>query len=776
MISNSRGIFSFVAIALLLIPHSPRIFAADAEPKPILTIVFTGEAHGALLPCDCPLQPIGGVARRAAAIARLRAQGPVLVVDAGGWGAGGIYDEDSDGNPQRDAFRTRLMAQAMLKMDYGVITAASRELNTAAMNLGRPAEVGAVSIPSPSGAINVFVELRSHDRDERLFLSSPPPLHQDPGAVAAPRIVLSRLGEKDSSALAASLKEETLVINAARKSSQRIAWRAGLATVANFDFQAKSLGIAEIFPADPASGRKFDIRVRMVALTPDIPDDPAIAKVLAPHSDNLKKKSKHHVEIEFWTMPECPGCSDARPQLAQLAEDLRGRAQIMLRFVTHNEDGKLAALHGERELREAHVQAVIQKYYPEKIWRWLEWREKHRDAAWEDGARELGLLSARISGALRHESAALLEADHELMLRRQVASTPTLVVGNRVFEDSLERLRILRALCGMLDDPKPEACKNVPACFFDAQCRKRGYIGRCIDAGQPAARCDHSQKAVYVPAIVIHDRDNLFDNRDRIVAALIGDLPGIDFRVLDISEPEARDLAGKLKLTRLPAYVLDPIAKTEAGYADNVGKVVTDDTAQKKLVLKSFAVGAHRLLNRPRINGRADLFVSRMSKNGQEALETALEFEASTRSALDLVIHDALYWRDAADAKPPRELAAANGLAEIQEAAIAMAVRKIAPEKLNAYFLERGKQRGALFWDVPLKNLGIDAVKVRELAEKPSGEILKALEAEANLLKSIESGGEITLLAENCELIPIRSRKDLRDILERIGLRRTRNP
>ena len=92
--------------------------AAEAESKPLFTILYTAEAHAALLPCDCPLQPLGGVARRATVIKRFRERGPVLLLDGGGWAAGGLYDEDSDGEPERDALRTRLMRDAMRVMKY----------------------------------------------------------------------------------------------------------------------------------------------------------------------------------------------------------------------------------------------------------------------------------------------------------------------------------------------------------------------------------------------------------------------------------------------------------------------------------------------------------------------------------------------------------------------------------------------------------------------------------------------------------------------------------
>src|SRR4051812_15916957 len=103
-----------LALTFLWILASLAAHAGEAEgDKPLFTVLFTAEAHGALLPCDCPLQPLGGVARRATLIEKYRKRGPVLLIDAGGWAAGGIYDEDSDGVAHNEETRTELMAQAM---------------------------------------------------------------------------------------------------------------------------------------------------------------------------------------------------------------------------------------------------------------------------------------------------------------------------------------------------------------------------------------------------------------------------------------------------------------------------------------------------------------------------------------------------------------------------------------------------------------------------------------------------------------------------------------
>jgi hypothetical protein len=433
-----------------------------------------------------------------------------------------------------------------------------------------------------------------------------------------------------------------------------------------------------------------------------------------------------------------------------------------------------SSLHGEREFQEARLQAIIQKHYPVKIWDWLEWRLKNRAAPWEAGAAALGLLPARLRGGLAGgEADALIAADYAQGEQLQVAGSPTLAIGNRVYEGPLERQQILRVFCAQLETPKPAACQNVPACFYNIQCRKRGFIGRCIDAGKQSAHCDTSKAALTVPAIVITDHENIYDNHERILEILTGDLPGLDYRILDFSEPEAQTLIERGKLDRLPAYLLDPTAKNEEDYEEGAGKAAILNEALGKLMLRPASTGAHRLVARPRIKGRVDLFLSRFSKSGQEALECALEYlRTAGPAAPEIIFHDVLYWNETAPGGA-RELAAESGLAEIEEAARALAVKKVAPEKYLAYLLERGRRRSGSYWDTPLKALQIDPVQVRALAEGPCAEISAQLAAEADLLKSLDAGGEITLLAENCEMVPVRSHLDLRQTLERIAQRKT---
>ena len=94
-----------------------------------ITILYTGSTHAALYHCDCPVQPDGGVARRMAKVKELREKNPnVILVDAGGFFAGGEPDEHSQG-VQLDKTRTEINLKALELMGYDAVAVGDDEFN-----------------------------------------------------------------------------------------------------------------------------------------------------------------------------------------------------------------------------------------------------------------------------------------------------------------------------------------------------------------------------------------------------------------------------------------------------------------------------------------------------------------------------------------------------------------------------------------------------------------------------------------------------------------------
>lgn len=92
-------------------------------------IILTGRTHAMIYPCSCPLEPAGGVARRATAIKEFgRSRVPYVLVDAGDCFAGGAMDQYTQG-AELDKARTAFNLKAMAAMGYDCVALGKSELN-----------------------------------------------------------------------------------------------------------------------------------------------------------------------------------------------------------------------------------------------------------------------------------------------------------------------------------------------------------------------------------------------------------------------------------------------------------------------------------------------------------------------------------------------------------------------------------------------------------------------------------------------------------------------
>lgn len=94
-----------------------------------ITIIYTGQTHAVLYPCNCPIEPDGGLSRRAALIKELRKNNPLtLLLDSGNFFAGGLKDEHTQ-NTEMDMQRTIYNLKAMEIMKYDAAAIGGDEFN-----------------------------------------------------------------------------------------------------------------------------------------------------------------------------------------------------------------------------------------------------------------------------------------------------------------------------------------------------------------------------------------------------------------------------------------------------------------------------------------------------------------------------------------------------------------------------------------------------------------------------------------------------------------------
>ncbi len=115
------SIFGFFSFSFFLSPYN--LYAKE------INIVYTGETHAMLYPCQCPIEPDGGIARRGSLIKELRKKNPdILLLDSGGFFGGGVMDEYTQ-NTELDKERTIINLKAMETMGYDAVNVGDDELN-----------------------------------------------------------------------------------------------------------------------------------------------------------------------------------------------------------------------------------------------------------------------------------------------------------------------------------------------------------------------------------------------------------------------------------------------------------------------------------------------------------------------------------------------------------------------------------------------------------------------------------------------------------------------
>ncbi|MCM8800519.1 MAG: metallophosphatase [Candidatus Omnitrophica bacterium] len=119
MITLRKVILGLVFNFLFIFP----LFAKE------FVIIYTGDTHAMLYPCNCPLEPDGGIARRASLVKQLRKSYPdSLLLDSGNFFAGGLLDEYTQ-NVQLDIQRTLINLKALELMGYDAIAVGEDEFN-----------------------------------------------------------------------------------------------------------------------------------------------------------------------------------------------------------------------------------------------------------------------------------------------------------------------------------------------------------------------------------------------------------------------------------------------------------------------------------------------------------------------------------------------------------------------------------------------------------------------------------------------------------------------
>ncbi len=296
---------------------------------------------------------------------------------------------------------------------------------------------------------------------------------------------------------------------------------------------------------------------------------------------------------------------------------------------------------------------------------------------------------------------------------------------NRITSYKVELLR----LSDKIDDDS-EIQDILPTCFSDMNCKKNSLIGSCQNPGTLNSHCVFNQ-ANKIKLLVITSRECLTCNTQTVVDFLKTRFPGLEASYLYYPlDKKADNLVKDFAIEGLPAYLLGKEVEKEK----NFDSLKTNLQLKGNFyLLKPQFSGVSYFLNRKKIKGRLDLFISLYEQAVQELLDVIKEFNP--------VVHFLAV-------EQAGRFDAAKGKQEVEEYLRAVCVQKYYPEQFSGYLTCRSKNINSSWWDDCLSN--IDLEKIRTCAKGDEGRSL--LRENISLNRELQVMFGPTYLVDNQEI------------------------
>lgn len=286
----------------VLLPAMVCLFTAAAPVSAEeVVIVFTGETHAMIYPCSCPVEPDGGIARRAAFVRKFRAQNPqMLLLDSGGVFGGGLMDEYSQSS-ELDQRRTDIAVRAISLMKYDAVAVGDDEFNFGReyfSGLLAKYKIPFISSNCPVPGVAPFVIKRAGKVSVGIVGVSPQSAGPKAGGIIIPDaaasvrqaiermkargadliVLLSHLGETEDKTLLRQVKGIDILIAGHMRGNDQAAESAGSTLIVRPSWQGRKIGIVRVQIGDDKRIRSTTVEEER--LSDEVADDAEVAAFL----------------------------------------------------------------------------------------------------------------------------------------------------------------------------------------------------------------------------------------------------------------------------------------------------------------------------------------------------------------------------------------------------------------------------------------------------------------------------------------------------------------
>ena len=325
---------------------------------------------------------------------------------------------------------------------------------------------------------------------------------------------------------------------------------------------------------------------------------------------------------------------------------------------------------------------------------------------------------------------------------RHLGKLSLTIQDNRIENYRIEDLRLSDKI---KDDP--EIVSVLPGCFSDANCKKKGFIGFCQDPGTVNSRCLFSESKK-INLLIITPKACRVCETERLVGYLKAYFPGLSPTYLYYPDAKSHNMIKDLAIKGLPVFLLGKEIEKEKGF------IKLKENLEKKgdfYLLKPEFSGMSYFLERKKINGKFDLFISLYDKSTPELLDVIEEFNPRVHFL-------AVQRQDKFDA--------VKGNLEVEECLRAVCVEKYEPQKFWDYISCRAKSIQSSWWEDCLKDRDIDKIRICSRGEEGIG----LLKENISLNQELQIMFGPTYLLDNQEVFGsqgVPSKEDLKKILKK---------
>jgi hypothetical protein len=285
----------------------------------------------------------------------------------------------------------------------------------------------------------------------------------------------------------------------------------------------------------------------------------------------------------------------------------------------------------------------------------------------------------------------------------------------------------------------------LPRCFQDANCKKEGLIGICQNAGSINAGCGFSE-AQKISLLIITPQVCRTCDPERTVQSLKRELPGLVVNYLFYPNEKADRLIRDLNIKTLPVYLLGKEIEKEKIFENFKQNL---ELKGDFYMVKQQVGGFGYFPNRPKIEGKVDLFMSLYTNDSLKLLDNIKEFNPDIHFLVT---------------EQQGEFWAVMGMSDLEESMRSVCVQKYYPGYFWQYISCRTKNLGTAWWDDCLEKL--DTKVIKNCARGQEAKIL--LRENTALNKELEIMNGPTYLLDNQEIfasVKVPSKEEFRKII-----------